>query len=190
MGLDDITAAVMNGLTTLSKVSEIISDKMLTKNIEKGKCYFKSSFKTHSTTFTLSDKADEMLAEKSTTIEGDCDECIEILSCLKDVEEFVKGNGNDDTIYDVSVVMEDIKTYIKQQVRDAKQKLAKVLAFQSIDEETAFWLKDYCQKVLPTKYGEGQKEYFGKKGMSLHVDILCMKKDGVFVKKVYFTAIY
>ena len=26
--------------------------------------------------------------------------------------------------------------------------------------------------------------------MSLHVDILCMKKDAVFVKKVYFTAIY
>ena len=131
-----------------------------------------------------------MLAERSTTIEGDCDECIEIFSCLKNVEEFVKEKGDDDMIYDVSVAIEDIKTYIKHQVRDAQQKLAKVLAFQSIDEETAFWLKDYCQKVLPTKYRKGQKEYFGKKGMSLHVDILCMKKDGVFVKKVYFTAIY
>ena len=78
----------MNGLTTLSKVSEIMSDKMLTKNVEKGKCYFKSSFpakcsnvskfKTHSTTFALSDKANEMLAERSTTIEGDCNECIEM----------------------------------------------------------------------------------------------------------------
>ena len=38
----------------------------------------------------------------------------------------------------VSVTIEDIKTYIKHQVRDAQQKLAKVLAFQSIDEETAF----------------------------------------------------
>ena len=90
----------------------------------------------------------------------------------------------------VSVAIEDIETYIKHQVRDAQQKLAKVLAFQSTDEETAFWLKDYCQKVLPTNYCEGQKEYFGKKGMSLHVDTLCMKKDGVFVKKVYFMAIY
>ena len=130
-----------------------------------------------------------MLAEKSTMIEGDCDECIEIFSCLKDVEEFVKEKGDDDTIY-VSVAIEDIKTYIKHQVRHAKQKLAKMLAFQSIDEETVFWLKDYCQKVLPTKYCEGQKEYFGKKGVSLHVDILCMKKDFVFVKKLYFTVIY
>ena len=61
---------------------------MLTKNIEKGKRYLRSSFpaiclnvskfKTHSTTFALSDKANEMLAERSTTIEGDCDECIEM----------------------------------------------------------------------------------------------------------------
>ena len=177
-----------------------MSDKMLTKNIEKGKRYLKSSFpvkcshvskfKTHSTTFTMSDKADEMLAKKSTMIEGDCDECIEIFSCLKDVEMFVKEKRDDDMIYDVSVAIEDIETYIKHQVRYAQQKLAKVLAFQSTDEETAFWLKDYCQKVLPTKYCEGQKEYFGKKGMSLHADILCMKKDGVFVKKVYFMTIY
>ena len=112
-----------------------MSDKMLTKNIEKGKCYLRSSFpaicsnvskfKTHSTTFSLSDKADEMLAERSTTIEGDCDKCIEILSCLKDVEEFVKEKGDNDTIYDVSVAIED------------------------------FWLKDYCQKVIPTKYCKG-----------------------------------
>ena len=110
-------------------------------------------------------------------------------SCLKDVEEFVKEKGYNDMIY-VSVAIEDIKTYIKHQVRDAQQKLAKVLVFQSIDEETVFWLKDYCQKVLPIKYREGQKGYSGKKGMSLHVDVLCMKKDGVSVKKVYFTAIY
>ena len=43
-GLDDITGAGMNGFTSLSKVSEIMSDKMLTKNIGKGKRYLKSSF--------------------------------------------------------------------------------------------------------------------------------------------------
>ena len=154
---------------------------MLAKYIQKGKHYLKSSFpakcsnvskfKTHLTTFALSDKADEMLAERSNTTEGDCDECIEIFSCLKNVEEFVKEKGDNDLIH-VSVAIEDTKTYINHQVRDAQQKLAKVMAFWSIDEETVFWLKDYCQKVLPTKYNEGQKEYFGKKGMSLFVDIL------------------
>ena len=44
----------------------------------------------------MSDKADEMLAKKSTTIKDDSDECIEIFSCLKDVEEFVKEKGDND----------------------------------------------------------------------------------------------
>ena len=60
------------------------------------------------------------------------------------------------------------------------------MSFQSIDEKAAFWLKDYCQKVIQTKYRKGQKEYFGKKDISLHVDILYMKKDGVFIKKGVF----
>ena len=29
-------------------------------------------------------------------IEGDCNECIEIFSCLKDVEEFFKEKGDND----------------------------------------------------------------------------------------------
>ena len=43
-GLDDITAAGMNGFTTLSKVSEIMSDKMLTKTIEKESVTSKAVF--------------------------------------------------------------------------------------------------------------------------------------------------
>ena len=44
--------------------------------------------------------------------------------------------------------------------------------------------------MLPAKYREGQKEYFGKKGMNLHVNILFLKENQKLVKKVYFTAVY
>ena len=37
---------------------------------------------------------------------------------------------------------------------------------------TGFGLNDFYQKVLPISFREGQKIYLGKKGMSLHVDIL------------------
>ena len=59
-----------------------------------------------------------------------------------------------------------------------QQKLAKTNAFELLSESTAFWLKDYCQKILPAKYQEGQKEYFGKKGMTLHVDVFFLMENG------------
>ena len=33
-----------------------------------------------------------------------------------------------------------------------------------------FWIKNFCQKILPVRYREGQREYFGKEGISLNVD--------------------
>ena len=51
-------------------------------------------------------------------------------------------------------------------MRDVKQKKAKEFAFSKISETVAFRLRDFSEKVLPIKFREGQKEYFGKKGMS------------------------
>ena len=52
-----------------------------------------------------------------------------------------------------------------------QRKLAKNNAFELLNESTAFWLEDYCQKILPAKYREGQKEHFGKK----RHDITCRR---------------
>ena len=74
--------------------------------------------------------------------------------------------------------------------RDGQQKKAKQEAFQKLDAHTGFWLKNFCQKDLPVRFREGQREYFGKMGMSLHVDILFLKKEDQLIKHVYFTAMY
>ena len=74
---------------------------------------------------------------------------------------------------------------------DAQQKQAKAMAIHLLDEESAFWLRDYCQKVLPPKFCEGQKEYFGKKGMTLLVDVIFfLDSNGDLQKNVYFTMVY
>ena len=74
---------------------------------------------------------------------------------------------------------------------DAQQKQAKAMAIHLLDEESAFWLRDYCQKVLPPKFCEGQKEYFGKKGMTLLVDVIFFLDSNVDLQKnVYFTMVY
>ena len=62
--------------------------------------------------------------------------------------------------------------------------------FQQLSGAFAFWLKDLSQNILPIYYREGQKEYFGKKGMTLHVDVFFYKSKNKDIGKfTYFTAI-
>ena len=63
----------------------------------------------------------------------------------------------------MQVAIADVVAYMKHQMCDAQQKQAKAMAINLLDEESAFWVKDYFQKVLSSKFREGQKEYFGKK---------------------------
>ena len=39
-----------------------------------------------------------------------------------------------------------------------------------LNESTALWIPDYCQKALLIKSREGEFPYFGVKSMMLHVD--------------------
>ena len=39
------------------------------------------------------------------------------------------------------------------------------------------------------KFREGQREYFGKKGMSLHVDVFFLKKNNHLLKRLYLSSI-
>ena len=70
------------------------------------------------------------------------------------------------------------------------RKKPKNFAFLKIPETEAFWLKDFSQKVLIIKFREGQKKYFGKKEMSLHVDVFFIKQNGNIRKRVYYSSVY
>ena len=93
-------------------------------------------------------------------------------------------------MYDINIPTKDILEYIKHLACDVQQRKVKAYAFKNLNEETVFWLRSYCQKVIPMRFHEGQKEYFGKKGLSLHVDVFLMKKNHMLHKQVYFTALY
>ena len=85
--------------------------------------------------------------------------------------------------------MQDIRLYVTHLIQDVQQKNAKTFAFDRLDEASCFWLKDYCQKILPVKFCEGQTDYFGKKGMTLHVDIIFTIVNMKLQKYIYFTNI-
>ena len=114
---------------------------------------------------------------------------MELISAINQVCDLVLESKDEDLLYNFNVAAADVEAYIKHQICDVQQKLAKINIFELLDESTTFWLKDYYQKILPAKYQEGQKEYFSKKGMTLHVDIFFLKENGQLRKKVYFTAV-
>ena len=162
----------MNGFSTLA--AESIKRMDLAKDLETGKCYLEakilnkcngsSTLPTHSTSFALSDESDLALQQPHySSLSEECGDCYLLLSSLSEIDKQAAEHGNPDLVYDVQVAIADVVAYMKHQIRDAQQKQVKAVAINLLDEESAFWLKDYCQKVLPSKFREGQKEYFGKK---------------------------
>lgn len=59
-----------------------------------------------------------------------------------------------------------------------------------MNDTSPFWIHHFARLILPVKHHEGQQEYFGKKGLSLHCDIFVKKNKDMLVKSVYHTAVY
>ena len=113
-----------------------------------------------------------------------------LTSALNDVLDTARSDGNEDDVYDMNTAINDVINYWKHQIRDFQQRQAKAYCFRNMSGFTAFWLKDFSQKILPQRYREGQREYFGKKGMSLQIDVFFQDIDGKLLKSVYLTCIF
>ena len=180
---------------------ERYQNKDLIKALDNGKRYIKTNFrfhlcstspiKSHNTSFALSDPSNASLQADDNTTNDICSDCFSLQKCLDDITDMVKlQNADEDTIYDVKIAIKQIQNYIHHLVRDFQQRKAKIACFEDSTETRGLWLKDFCQKILPQKYREAMKDYFGKKGMSLHVDLFVCHAEGKLAKKVYFTGIY
>ena len=201
-GLDDITASGMNAFNTLEKLASNVNRRDLVNSLESSKHYLKthyqhccddsnSSMASHSPKFALSDPNEQNLQEQFILPSRICKKCYILCETIEQIQNLVNVKLGQDANYDVEIAVQNIHEYIKHLMRDSQQKKAKSEAFDKLSESAGFWLKDFCQKIIPVKFREGQKEYFGKKGMSLHVDIFFYKVSEEQIKKqIYFTIIY
>lgn len=99
-------------------------------------------------------------------------------------------NEKAELLYDMDASIKQIQDWRRHLLRDAQQNKAKTFAMDSLDECTGLWLSDWSQKILPVMYREGQKDYFGKKGMSMHIDVILTKTCSMDIHKaVYLTII-
>ena len=165
----------MNGFSSLKDVAVRFKNTELRAALERGKRYLKIKYQvncsvpnqsilSHCPEFALSDSSDSYLQEMTNISRAEvCNDCFDLSSAMAAVRKMEnEHNADADTLYDIEIAIKDIYDYVKHLMRDCKQRKAKSYAFDHLDEETAFFFKDFCQKVLPTRFREGQKEYFGK----------------------------
>ena len=210
-GLDNVTANGLKGFILLEDVVTSLTGaklrRALLRQLEQSKRYLKigyrmhceilSSCETHCISFALGNKKFENLQldhDHNHTVT--CHQCALLLSTIEAIGSIVLDvskdqDEKDELMYNVNIAKSNIFEWMAHIVRSVQQEKAKVQAMQLLSATTGFWISDWAQKVLPLKYQEGQKEYFGKKGMSLHVDVLSKKdEDGQLRKDVHFTSVY
>ena len=157
-------------------------------------CKEKSSVATHCISCALFNPHDEdFQPEPWENHNNTCNDCFELINTLENISSAVSDLENsqlrDELLYDVSTAVKAILDWMHHILRSVKQHEAKKYAFSQLDENTRLWLSDWAQKVIPVLFREGQREYFGKRGMSLHIDLLFRKVDNILSKNVYHTAI-
>eukprot|EP00111_Clytia_hemisphaerica_P006109 TCONS_00017698-protein len=129
----------MNGFKVLTDIAEKMKQNDICKSFEKGKRYLKSNYpvkcsetsklSSHSTWFALSCKDDPDLNTCAKISKEECADCTELHSVLNQIRDLVKETNDGDLQYDANVAIADIEAYMKQQIRDAQQKLTKIMAF-------------------------------------------------------------
>ena len=160
----------MNGVDTLKQISERLQRKDIVALLEKSKQYLKldhqnkcdatSKIASHNPLDALSDP-DNLNLQCSYTLndEVNCKECYDLRHSIDSLSETaIECKADEDTIYEPETAKKNIIDYLKHLIRDAQQKKAKKYVFANLKENTAFWLRDFCQKVLPVKFQESQQD--------------------------------
>ena len=208
-GFYNTTADGLNGFNALGNivVQYMGRQKRLLDKLEQAKRYLKigfpqhcsehSSCPSHCITFALSDQNDPNLCkDRHFAIEGhssNCNDCSNLCATIDEIIDTLvesEFKNKDDILYDANAAKENIMRWTQHIIRHVQQNKAKIDAIELLSDTTGLWIRDYCQKVLPLPFRESQSSYFGKKGMTVHVDVFLTKSANGIKKKTYFSTAY
>ena len=125
-----------------------------------------------------------------------CEQCLSLFLTIEAVEKLAVAIGDiefrQELLYDIKLSRTYIIEWMCHVFQGVQQEKAKLYAISQLDPSCGFWLSDWAQKVIPSMFREGQRDYLGKKGMSVHVDVLLTKAvaSSELMKSVYFTLEY
>ena len=108
-----------------------------------------------------------------------CPDCINIIVTLDEINQKIQKIVDKDiereARFDFENAPEHIIEWSRHNLRAARQDAEKKSTILQMDEDEAFCIYDWGQKVLPQKHREAQTTYFGKKGMSILGDSFVWK---------------
>jgi len=151
---------------------------------------------THCRSFALSHPQEKNLASSCNHSKHfmSCIKCNSLLALLRRMEDLVNdvppSENKDEFIIDLLTAKVDILSWMFHIIRGVQQDKGKQFVMSQLDSKSGLLLSDWAMKVLPQSYREKMDDWFGKKGLSLHVDVLFyMDNNQTLRKMTYFTAI-
>ena len=211
-GLDSFVVDGNAGFDTLQRlIKELVNscteEKNLLQLVTLSRNYLKiehrqnvaqddSACATHCPTFALSQPMDRYF--KATCNHQShamlCVKCNSLLALLRCVEDLVNGmkpsHVKGESQFDFANAKADIFSWMFHNIRSVQQDRSKQYVITQLDMKSALLLSDWAMKVLPQAHREKMDAWFGKRGISLHVDVLFYKDSKSNLKKMtYFTAI-
>lgn len=143
---------------------------------EHGKCLY------HCINFALSDpKTQEFRSPCSVAHTETCSECDNLLLTLAEIDYYISNITNSEDrqefSYDFHNATESIIELHRHIIRGVCQDNEKKEIINNLSENSTFTIFDWGQKIIPQCYRESQKQYFGKKGLSILVGSFVVRNN-------------
>lgn len=211
-GLDSFAVDGNAGFDTLQCLVkdfrlDINQEKNLMQLIKLGRNYLKVGYKqnvnqdnsncaTHCRLFALGHPSEKSLMANChhSNHTMSCLKCNALLGLLDRMDEILESMKSsefkEEWRFDMSTAKSNILAWMFHIVRGVQQDKSKQVIMSQLNSNSALLLSDWAMKVLPQAHREKMDDWFGKKGISLHVDVLFyMDINHNLKKKTYFTAI-
>lgn len=136
------------------------------ESIDKSENYLKANYKNHCAyddncashciSHGLSHPNDKELQSKCNMAHDRyCPECLNLIQCISTLKlkavQLPKSHANEVSQWEINNASTKVTEWQKHVLRGVQQSKARSSAFSLLGPTTALWIRDYAQKVLPSK---------------------------------------
>jgi hypothetical protein len=206
--LQGLDSYIADGISGLDQLVSICPDIELQRRVKAVQNHLKISYLSHlecdndprhCVQFALSDQKNKphytgVCDHKSHEVH--CPECDQIFSLFSKVKSSLEAENTitEESLLVIDKAQESTLKWAQHVVRGYQQHKSKEKAMEQVmmDSSCIVIISDWSMKWLPLRHRESQSDWFGKRGISLHIDVVFLKSDehdGQLQKYTYLTVI-